>query len=265
MWLVVVGVLALGRLHDRPGPQMIPGELLPAFVGEMALNAGADGGPRWRSSQYRRPILVQVGSHYHFAEANSGLSFDRYAARGHAPRHPRRHGRTVSSRARPARCGCALPGRAITRLASHAALGGVQSAGGWGICDVRRAPRRAFPREGEALNAGAEVTTLEVANTGDRPVQVSHYHLPSPVRRAASCFDRDAARGQRLDMPAGTVVRSTGQTREVRSCTGGAGACSTSISRSWGICDVKLDPSAAIKRAAAQRPKRRCCSNPAPP
>jgi urease subunit beta len=66
------------------------------------------------------------------------------------------------------------------------------------------------------LNAGLPVTTLLVANTGDRPVQVgSHYHFAET--NAALAFDRDAARGQRLDIPAGTAVRfEPGQTREVR-------------------------------------------------
>lgn len=65
------------------------------------------------------------------------------------------------------------------------------------------------------LNAGAPVTTLEVSNTGDRPVQVgSHYHFFEI--NAALSFDRDAARGQRLDIAAGTAVRfEPGQTREV--------------------------------------------------
>jgi len=65
------------------------------------------------------------------------------------------------------------------------------------------------------LNAGAARTTLEVANTGDRPIQVgSHYHFAesNPALR----FDRAAARGQRLDLAAGTAVRfEPGQSREV--------------------------------------------------
>jgi urease subunit beta len=66
------------------------------------------------------------------------------------------------------------------------------------------------------LNAGAPVTVLMVANTGDRPVQVgSHYHF-SETNPGLS-FDRAAARGQRLDIPAGTAVRfEPGQSREVR-------------------------------------------------
>ncbi|MEM9516682.1 MAG: urease subunit beta [Actinomycetota bacterium] len=56
------------------------------------------------------------------------------------------------------------------------------------------------------INAGRPVTTLTVENAGDRPIQVgSHYHFAeaNPALR----FDRDAARGQRLDIPAGTAVR----------------------------------------------------------
>src|SRR3954452_2937082 len=66
------------------------------------------------------------------------------------------------------------------------------------------------------LNKGAKTVTLRVANTGDRPVQVgSHYHFfeTNPGLR----FDRDKARGMRLDIAAGTAVRfEPGQAREVR-------------------------------------------------
>jgi urease subunit beta len=66
------------------------------------------------------------------------------------------------------------------------------------------------------LNAGREAIALAVANTGDRPVQVgSHYHFAET--NAALAFDRAAAHGRRLDIPAGTAVRfEPGQTREVR-------------------------------------------------
>ena len=65
------------------------------------------------------------------------------------------------------------------------------------------------------LNAGAPVTTMVVVNTGDRPVQVgSHYHFAEA--NPALQFDRAAARGQRLDIPAGTSVRfEPGLHREV--------------------------------------------------
>lgn len=66
------------------------------------------------------------------------------------------------------------------------------------------------------LNDGQEVITLMVANTGDRPVQIgSHYHFAEA--NAALRFDRDAARGCRLDIAAGTAVRfEPGQRREVQ-------------------------------------------------
>ncbi|MGR9436692.1 urease subunit beta [Rhizobium leguminosarum] len=65
------------------------------------------------------------------------------------------------------------------------------------------------------LNAGAQTVTLEVSNTGDRPVQVgSHYHFAET--NAGLSFDRAAAHGMRLDIPAGTAVRfEPGQTRSV--------------------------------------------------
>ncbi len=65
------------------------------------------------------------------------------------------------------------------------------------------------------LNPGLPRTTLAVANTGDRPIQVgSHYHFAES--NPALQFDRAAARGQRLDIAAGTAVRfEPGQQREV--------------------------------------------------
>ena len=78
------------------------------------------------------------------------------------------------------------------------------------------APGQVFPAEGEIeLNAGAETTVLTVANTGDRPVQVgSHYHFYET--NTALDFDREQARGKRLDIAAGTAVRfEPGQSREV--------------------------------------------------
>ncbi len=65
------------------------------------------------------------------------------------------------------------------------------------------------------LNADAEVTVLEVANTGDRPVQVgSHFHFAET--NTALDFDRVKAHGKRLDIAAGTAVRfEPGQRREV--------------------------------------------------
>ncbi len=77
-------------------------------------------------------------------------------------------------------------------------------------------PGEVFPAAGEIeLNAGREAVEIDVANTGDRPVQVgSHYHFAET--NPALSFDRTAARGLRLDIPAGTAVRfEPGQTRRV--------------------------------------------------
>jgi len=78
-------------------------------------------------------------------------------------------------------------------------------------------PGEIMPAEGDIeINAGAEVVMLEVANKGDRPIQVgSHYHFYET--NPALSFDRDKARGFRLDIAAGTAVRfEPGQTREVQ-------------------------------------------------
>src|SRR3954453_4389330 len=77
-------------------------------------------------------------------------------------------------------------------------------------------PGEIITAEGEIeLNAGLPRTVLTVANTGDRPIQVgSHYHF-AETNRALS-FDREAARGKRLDIAAGTAVRfEPGQSREI--------------------------------------------------
>lgn len=78
-------------------------------------------------------------------------------------------------------------------------------------------PGEIFPADGTIeLNAGQPSITLMVANTGDRPVQVgSHYHFAET--NPGLSFDREAARGMRLDIAAGTAVRfEPGQSREVR-------------------------------------------------
>ena len=78
-------------------------------------------------------------------------------------------------------------------------------------------PGELMPAEGDIeLNAGRRVLEIEVANTGDRPVQVgSHYHFAEA--NSGLSFDRAVARGHRLDIPAGTAVRfEPGQRREVR-------------------------------------------------
>jgi urease subunit beta len=78
-------------------------------------------------------------------------------------------------------------------------------------------PGEYFIKDGEIeLNKGRKGLTLTVSNTGDRPIQVgSHYHFfeTNPALR----FDRNKARGMRLDIAAGTAVRfEPGQTREVK-------------------------------------------------
>ncbi|MGO4404560.1 urease subunit beta [Bosea sp. RAF48] len=78
-------------------------------------------------------------------------------------------------------------------------------------------PGEFFIEDGEIeLNAGRETRSIDVANSGDRPIQVgSHYHFYET--NAALHFDREAARGFRLDIPAGTAVRfEPGQLRTVR-------------------------------------------------
>jgi urease beta subunit len=77
-------------------------------------------------------------------------------------------------------------------------------------------PGELFPAAGEiVLNEGRPMVTLLVANTGDRPIQVgSHYHFFET--NAALQFERELARGCRLDIPAGSAVRfEPGQSREV--------------------------------------------------
>ena len=77
-------------------------------------------------------------------------------------------------------------------------------------------PGQLFPAAGDIeLNTGRETVTLTVANTGDRPIQVgSHYHFFETNNALA--FEREATRGFRLNIPAGTAVRfEPGQTREV--------------------------------------------------
>jgi len=78
-------------------------------------------------------------------------------------------------------------------------------------------PGELIPEPGDLeLNAGRPITTLTVANTGDRPVQVGshfHFHEANPALH----FNREAARGLRLDIPAGTAIRfEPGDSREVQ-------------------------------------------------
>ncbi|BBL59469.1 urease subunit beta [Methylomonas koyamae] len=78
-------------------------------------------------------------------------------------------------------------------------------------------PGEIFPAAGDIeLNVGLATVKVLVANSGDRPIQVgSHYHFYET--NPALHFDREAARGFRLDIPAGTAVRfEPGQQREVQ-------------------------------------------------
>jgi urease subunit gamma/beta len=78
-------------------------------------------------------------------------------------------------------------------------------------------PGEIFTQPGDiTLNEGRETVSLTVSNVGNRPIQVgSHYHFYETNNGLA--FDREKARGFRLDIPAGTAVRfEPGQTREVR-------------------------------------------------
>lgn len=77
-------------------------------------------------------------------------------------------------------------------------------------------PGEIFVDDGDiVLNEGRDTVTVSVANTGDRPIQVgSHYHFYET--NSALQFDREATKGFRLDIAAGTAVRfEPGQTREV--------------------------------------------------
>ena len=77
-------------------------------------------------------------------------------------------------------------------------------------------PGELIAEQGELeINAGCEVISLTIANTGDRPIQVgSHYHFYET--NSALEFDREKAKGKRLDIPSGTAVRfEPGQKRDV--------------------------------------------------
>jgi urease subunit gamma/beta len=83
--------------------------------------------------------------------------------------------------------------------------------------DDKQIPGEVMAEPGEiVMNVGRETLTLDVSNSGDRPIQVgSHYHFfeTNPALK----FDRGQARGYRLDIPAGTAIRfEPGQSRSVR-------------------------------------------------
>jgi urease beta subunit len=98
------------------------------------------------------------------------------------------------------------------------------------------------------LHADRSIVTLAITNTGDRPIQVgSHYHLAEANR--ALRFDRMAAYGQRLAIPAGTAVRfEPGEVREV-ALVAFAGA--RVVTGGHGLVDGPLDAPGARERFAA--------------
>src|SRR4051794_41868660 len=117
------------------------------------------------------------------------------------------------------------------------------------------------------LNAGRPVTRLAVVNTGDRPIQVgSHYHFAEANR--ALWFDRLAAYGHRLDIPAGTAVRfEPGDTREVELVpfagrpivTGGHGLVGGELDRPGGREAVaQAAPGRGFEPEPGGRQARRC-------
>ncbi len=114
-------------------------------------------------------------------------------------------------------------------------------------------PGEIIPMEGEIeLSAGRKRTSIEVTNTGDRPVQIgSHYHFFETNK--ALDFDRAASFGMRLDIPAGTAVRfEPGQTRQVALVAFGGSATVTGLtSLTEGATDAAARPAAVARAAAA--------------
>jgi urease subunit gamma/beta len=114
-------------------------------------------------------------------------------------------------------------------------------------------PGEIIPMDGEIeLSAGRKRTSIEVTNTGDRPVQIgSHYHFFETNK--ALDFDRAASFGMRLDIPAGTAVRfEPGQTRQVALVAFGGSATVTGLnSLTEGATDAAARPAAVARAAAA--------------
>jgi urease beta subunit len=103
------------------------------------------------------------------------------------------------------------------------------------------------------LNAGRDAIEIQVANRGDRPIQVgSHYHFAEANRALA--FDRLAAYGRRLDVPAGTAARfEPGDTRVVRLIPL---AGRRVVTGGHGLVGGRLDASGALEAFAAEARKR---------
>jgi urease subunit gamma/beta len=106
--------------------------------------------------------------------------------------------------------------RALALYGSFLPVDGVPGAAGQPAIALEGAAGQRLPLDGEiVLNDGRDSVALEVANRGDRPIQVgSHYHFSETNRALA--FDRVRAYGMRLDIPAGTAVRfEPGETKTV--------------------------------------------------
>ncbi len=120
-------------------------------------------------------------------------------------------------------------------------------------------PGEILPASGEIeLNVGRRTLKLAVANTGDRPIQVgSHYHFAET--NAALAFDRAAARGCRLNIPAGTAVRfEPGQKRTVELVAlGGARVVIGFSGAVMGPLDAPLRRAAKRRRPAPGRKTKR--------
>jgi urease beta subunit len=112
-------------------------------------------------------------------------------------------------------------------------------------------PGESIPREEAVrINEGRETTEVEVTNTGDRPIQVgSHFHFFEVNRRLS--FDREAAFGMRLDIPAGAAIRlEPGDTREVELVElGGAKRVTGLNDLTNGSVEGESNKSRALKRA----------------
>jgi urease subunit beta len=120
-------------------------------------------------------------------------------------------------------------------------------------------PGEVLAAEGEIeLNASAPTLILEVANTGDRPIQVgSHYHFFET--NEALHFDRAKSRGFRLDIPAGTAVRfEPGQTREVQLV---AYAGARKVFGFQGKVDGALEATKAPTKKSASKPAKKLAAN----
>jgi urease subunit beta len=120
-------------------------------------------------------------------------------------------------------------------------------------------PGELLPAKGEIeLNVGRPTLKLKVANTGDRPIQIgSHYHFAET--NAALVFDRVAARGCRLNIPAGTAVRfEPGQQRTVELVAlGGARVVYGFLGAVMGPLDARPKTTKGVKQTHAARKRAR--------